>query len=162
MTPEQAKTVADFLLPQMELEIGTTAKVLAAVPDDRKDYTPHEVCMNAGALAQHLALGDLWFLDCVINGHTLAMPDPTEKPAAELAADYTANAKERIETIRGLPGEHLAKDFQFFTWTVPCITILQLMQKHSVHHRGQLSVYLRPMGAKVPAIYGGSADEPMS
>jgi uncharacterized damage-inducible protein DinB len=43
----------------------------------------------------------------------------------------------------------------------PAATYLGLLIKHSVHHRGQLSAYLRPMGGKVPAIYGGSADEPM-
>jgi uncharacterized damage-inducible protein DinB len=44
----------------------------------------------------------------------------------------------------------------------PAVVYLQLMVNHSIHHRGQLSAYLRPMGAKVPAIYGGSADEPIT
>jgi uncharacterized damage-inducible protein DinB len=47
-------------------------------------------------------------------------------------------------------------------FNLPRVTYLQFMQKHMVHHRGQLSAYLRPMGAKVPSIYGGSADEPMT
>ena len=61
-----------------------------------------------------------------------------------------------------MPGEKLAKDTPFFAgMELPNVIYLGLMNRHGVHHRGQLSTYLRPMGAKVPGIYGPSADEPM-
>lgn len=65
-----------------------------------------------------------------------------------------------IASLKGLSAEHLAAPVQFFHMTMPAVVYLNFMLLHSAHHRGQLSAYLRPMGAKVPSIYGGSADEP--
>lgn len=162
MTPEEAKIIANFLLPQIQQEVQTTAKLLAAVPDDRKDYCPHQTCMNAGDLAAHLATADLWFLGGVAKGEFGAYPDALTAPSAELASIYTQKAAEVLAEIAKLDGEALAKPVQFYHMTMPNVVYLQFMQKHSVHHRGQLSAYLRPMGAKVPSIYGGSADEPFT
>ena len=161
MTPDQDTVIAGFLIPQIEQEVQTTARVLAAVPDDKKDYTPHGTCMKAGDLAEHIAGADLWFLEGVVAGAFGEFPAPTGLPTAELAAQYTAKATAVIEKIKGLSGQDLAKPVQFYHMTLPNVAYLQFMQKHSVHHRGQLSAYLRPIGAKVPSIYGGSADEPV-
>ena len=162
MTPEQAGTVAAFLLPQIKEEIETTTRVLAAVPDDQKTYTPHEVCMKAGDLAEHIAASDMWFLEGVIAGEFGPFPEASGKPSAENANTYKTRGLELLEKVKGLSDDHLAKPVTFFSWTLPNVTFLQFMIKHSVHHRGQLSSYLRPMGAKVPSIYGGSADEPFT
>ena len=162
MTPEQASCIAAFLVPQIEQEIETTAKVLAAVPDDRRDYSPHPTCMKAGELAAHIAGADIWFLEAIIAGSFGPYPEASNKSAAELVADYKTRAMELLAQIKGLTGEHLVANVTFHTWVMPNVTFLQVMQKHSVHHRGQLSDYLRPMGAKVPSIYGGSADEPLT
>jgi len=63
--------------------------------------------------------------------------------------------------IRAMPGEKLAKPVTFFgMFNFPVAAYLGFMNNHSIHHRGQLATYLRPMGAKVPSIYGGSYDEP--
>lgn len=160
MTPEQASIVAEFLLPQVEQEVQTTSRVMSAVPDDKKDYKPHQTCMDAGTLVGHMAASDIMFLEAVVNAEfgTPSRP-PADKTTAEIAADYGARAAELLAQIKDLSGEHLAKPVTFYAWTLPCVAFLQFMQKHSVHHRGQLSAYLRPMGAKVPSIYGGSADE---
>jgi uncharacterized damage-inducible protein DinB len=56
----------------------------------------------------------------------------------------------------------LVKQVKFYVFDYPLLVYVQFMLSHTIHHRGQLSVYLRPMGAKVPSIYGGSADEPMT
>ena len=162
MTPEQASTIAGFLLPQIEQEIQTTARVIAAVPDDKKDYCPAPKCMTASILAEHLLGADMWFLESVLNGAFGAHPETKERSSAELAAEYARRGAELIGKIKQLSGEQLAKDVKFHTMTLPNVTYLGIMQKHSVHHRGQLSAYLRPMGAKVPSIYGGSADEPLT
>jgi uncharacterized damage-inducible protein DinB len=162
MTPNEAKIIADFLIPQIEHEVQTTARVIAAVPDANKAYCPHETCMKAGDLAAHIAGSDVWFLQGVLNGSFGAFPEPSTAPAADLAAQYVAKATDILAQIKNLSGEDLVKDVQFHHMTMPNVTYLQFMQKHSVHHRGQLSAYLRPMGAKVPGIYGGSADEPFT
>jgi uncharacterized damage-inducible protein DinB len=162
MTPDEAKIIAGFLLPQIEHEVQTTARVIAAVPDDRKSYCPHETCKQAGDLAVHLAGADIWFLEGVLNGEFGAYPEPSTAPMAELAAQYQQKATEILGKIKNLSPEQLVKDVQFFHMTMPNVHYLEFMQKHSVHHRGQLSAYLRPMGAKVPSIYGGSADEPFT
>jgi uncharacterized damage-inducible protein DinB len=166
MTPQEARIIADFLIPQIEQEVQTTAKVLAAVPEDKKDYTPESKCetkcMTAGELARHIAETDLWFLEGIIKGEFAQEPPVTNGPIAEMASNYTRRANELLAQVKQLSPDHLAKGVEFFTWTLPNATYLQFMQKHSVHHRGQLSAYLRPMGAKVPSIYGGSADEPFT
>jgi uncharacterized damage-inducible protein DinB len=166
MTPQEARIISDFLLPQIEQEVQTTTKVLAAVPEDKKDYTPESKCdtkcMTAGELVRHIAGTDLWFLDGIINGEFAQEPPVSGGPIADIAANYQHRAGELLAKLKQLPAEHLAKDVQFFMWNLPNATYLQFMQKHSVHHRGQLSAYLRPMGAKVPSIYGGSADEPFT
>jgi uncharacterized damage-inducible protein DinB len=166
MTPEQASIIAEFLLPQIEQEVQTTAKVLAAVPEDQKDYTPESKCntkcMTAGELVHHIAGSDLWFLEGIANGKFAEDQAPSTGSIAEVAANYQARAAELLGKIKQLPADHLAMDVQFFTWNLPNATYLQFMQKHSIHHRGQLTAYLRPMGSKVPSIYGGSADEPFT
>jgi len=82
------------------------------------------------------------------------------KDTAALASWYDSNLAAGIQKIKSLSGEQLAKSLPFFGMELPTVTYIQFLIKHSVHHRGQLSAYLRAMGSKVPSIYGGSADEP--
>jgi uncharacterized damage-inducible protein DinB len=164
MTPNEARIIADFLLPQIEQEVQTTARVIAAVPDERKDYCPHDTCMKAGVLAQHIATADTWFLESVAAGQFGAYPKDAESAvsSAELAKQYTETMLALAAKVKQLSDEDLAKPVTFYHMTMPNVVYLQFLQKHSVHHRGQLSTYLRPMGSKVPSIYGGSADEPFT
>jgi uncharacterized damage-inducible protein DinB len=164
MTPTEAKVIADFLLPQIEQEVQTTARVIAAVPDENKDYSPHDTCMKAGTLAQHIALADTWFLESVAAGEFGAYPSDTEMPSssAEVASQYSDKMLGLAAKVRQMSGEDLARPVTFYHMTMPNVVYLQFLQKHSIHHRGQLTAYLRPMGAKVPSIYGGSADEPFT
>ena len=162
MTPEQAKTVADFLVPMLTMESRSTNRVLSAVPDDKASYRPADKNMSAEELAAHLGLVEIWFLEGIVNGE-FAVPGgemPKPKPS-EVAALHREKVPALIEQIKQLSGEHLAKTAQFYTFNLPIVQYIQFSMVHSVHHRGQLSVYLRPMGAKVPAIYGSSADEAM-
>jgi uncharacterized damage-inducible protein DinB len=166
MTPQEARIIADFLVPQIEQEVQTTARVLAAVPEDKKDYTPESrcetKCMTAGELVRHIAETDIWFLEGIIKGEFSQEPPVSSGSVSQIAADYPKRMNELLAQVKQLSPDQLAKGVQFFTWNLPNATYLQFLQKHSVHHRGQLSAYLRPMGAKVPSIYGGSADEPFT
>ncbi len=164
MKPEQAMGLFQFLLQSIETETQVTHKVLAAVPDDKGSYTPHPTSMTALELASHTATSELWFIDGVVNGK-FADPDPADKDrfkkASEVVAYYDKAMPEAIAKLKTLSAEQLAAPIAFFGgMNLPAVVYLNFLVVHSAHHRGQLSTYLRPMGAKVPSIYGGSADEP--
>jgi uncharacterized damage-inducible protein DinB len=159
MTPEAAKGLLDFLLPQIQEEFNTTRNVLAAVPADRCSYQPSERCMTALQLATHIAGSEAFFLRGVANGAFEWKPVEFQTPA-EVLAFYDETVPALIAQVGAVPAEKLAEPVTFAVWTQPAVTFLNLHLKHGVHHRGQLSAYLRPMGAKVPSIYGPSADTP--
>jgi uncharacterized damage-inducible protein DinB len=121
--------------------------------------------MNADTLAWHIASSEMWFMDGVLAGQFTFGGDPGRpegiNTGTEIAAWYEKEFADHVARLEAMSGEDLVKDVQFAMFNDPAVTYLSFAIRHSVHHRGQLSAYLRPMGAKVPAIYGGSADEPM-
>ena len=164
MQPDQARFLLDFLLPRLKSEKATTMKILSAVPPDRGDYRPHSRSMSSLELSQHIATTEMWFLDAIID-HVFKEDDspmPSElRPGADIARWYDENFAQRLPRLEALSGEHLATPVNYIgLLNDPAVTYLNFAICHSVHHRGQLSAYLRPMGAKVPAIYVESADEP--
>jgi uncharacterized damage-inducible protein DinB len=166
MTPEQAQSLTAFLIADYEHESGTTRRVLGAVPAGQENYSPDLRSMNALKLTWHLASADDWFLRSIARG--AFTPEPTEVPesiqtTADVAAWYDSHIGASIAGVKAMPGEDSAKVLDFFgMMQMPAVVFLQLCIKHSVHHRGQLSAYLRPMGGKVPGIYGPSGDTPVS
>lgn len=167
MTPEQAKTIADFLLSTLDNEIPLTTGVLGAVPDGALDYRPDGVSKTALELVRHITLEDEWMLVGVANGAFGPMPDQTDTCGLMTPADAVATYTDRIPRaaarIRTMSGDELARTVDFLgVFQLPAVEFLSLMIRHSAHHRGQLSAYLRAMGGKVPAIYGPSADTQMA
>jgi uncharacterized damage-inducible protein DinB len=160
MNADQAKAVAAAIGQQLQNEWMTTYKVISAVPEGKKDYKPEPNSRSAWELATHIAGADIWFLEGVINGK---FADPSEKaPAPTIAgvADwYKKEFPNRLERALALDGNRLSQIIDFFGMKMPATQILIFTLAHMVHHRGQLSSYLRPMGGKVPSIYGGSFDE---
>lgn len=165
MLPEEAVFLREYLLPQLRSEQAVTRRVLAAVPPGRGDYRPDPTSRNATRLAWHIAGTEMWFLDGVIHRQFRDeewTPDPTATGPV-IAAWYEAEGSRRVAQIEALPGEQLAAPADWLGLrNDPAVTYLSLAIRHTVHHRGQLSAYLRPMGARVPAIYVESADEPFS
>jgi uncharacterized damage-inducible protein DinB len=168
MNQDQAKFLADYFANMMEEEGKTTAKVLAAVPDDRRDYKPDEKSRSAWELATHLATGDVWFLDSICDGAFNFDPEAENRMKAgfntikDVVAFYQREYPKRIQRLRSASPDQLAKVVDFFgMMKQPAVFFLGFANNHAVHHRGQLAAYLRAMGSKVPSIYGGSADEPM-
>ena len=164
MTAEEARFLLNYLLPAVESEYKTTRKVLAAVPADRQDYRPDPVSRNAFELAWHIASGEVWFLDGIVRGQFPTSEEPMP-PYINTVADILAWCEQSlpglIEQLKALTDEQLARPIPFFgIINEPAVAYLSFMLSHTVHHRGQLAVHLRPMGGKVPDIYGGSADEP--
>ena len=113
---------------------------------------PHE-------LAAHIALAEAFFLRGVING-AFEWKQLELKTPVEVLAYYDETVPPLMVQLAGLSGEKLAKNIAVASWDQPAVTYLSFDMSHGIHHRGQLSAYLRPMGAKVPSIYGPSADEP--
>ena len=165
MEPDKAKIFRDAYVAQLKFEHTATKRCIAAIPDGKGEYAPHPTSMTADTLAWHIASSEMWFMDGVLNGQFTFGGDGGRpeglKTGAEIAAWYENAFAEHIARVEAMSGEQLAKDVQFAMFNDPGVTYLSFAIRHSVHHRGQLSAYLRPMGAKVPAIYGGSADEPM-
>ena len=163
MTPDSARQIAQFLVANVEAEIPITTGVFAAVPVDHLGYRPHPASKSALELLRHLTLEDEWFLNCIADGAFGAFPDESDACGIMTPADAIAEYKRRlpaaVQRIRALPGDALTRELDFFgAMKMPAVSFLSLMLRHSIHHRGQLSAYLRSMGAKVPGIYGPSAD----
>src|SRR5258708_10116030 len=160
MSPENAKVIADFIAGTLANEYQTTRRVLAALPDDQMSYQPHEKGFAAGALAWHIATADVYFLKSIADGE-FVMPEKMECPktVAEILAYYDKHVPPQLERVKNLSPEHAAKVLSFAVFTFPAVVFMNLANSHSIHHRGQLSAYIRAVGAKVPKIYGKSADE---
>ena len=168
MNAEHARLLALQFVGLMESEVPTTCKVLASVKDDTRDYKPDAKSRSAWELATHIATSDSWFLDSIINGSFAFDPAAAKQAEAQfktpgdVVAFYKEAVPSRLATIKSLSDDHLTREVDFFgMMKQPAVTYLGLANNHSVHHRGQLAAYLRPMGSTVPSIYGGSADEPM-
>jgi uncharacterized damage-inducible protein DinB len=169
MNADQAKFLVEYFASMMEQEGKTTAKVLAAVPDGKRDYKPDDKSRTAWELATHIATADVWFLDSIIKG-SFVFDEEAEKRAAsqfssiqQVVDFYNREFPAKLRQLRGLPPEKMTQIVDFFgMMKQPTVAYLGIANNHGIHHRGQLAAYLRAMGSKVPAIYGGSADEPMN
>jgi uncharacterized damage-inducible protein DinB len=165
MTPEQAHFLLhEVYLPQIHNEHKTTCRLIEAIPADRLDYKPDEKAKSAWDLACHLASSEIFFMTGSASGvfdrAAGAIPESVKTPA-ELSAWYRENHAKAAARLAETSDADLTKTLTFAIFTFPAIFYPGMMINHSVHHRGQLSTYLRPMGSKIPRIYGGSADEPM-
>lgn len=156
MTQENAKIIADYLLGQTEYEMAATRRVLSAVPPDA-NYKPSDKCMSGLELAGHIAASEVFFLSGIVNGKFEWAP-PEFKTPAEVLTYYEQKTPELITAARALPGAKLTDTLSMGPMNLSGLDFLALNLKHSIHHRGQLSAYLRPMGSKVPSIYGPSGD----
>jgi uncharacterized damage-inducible protein DinB len=153
-------------LPSLKNEHRVTRKIIEAIPAGQGDYRPDEISKTALELAWHIASAENFFLDAVAAGefHPAGgkMP-PSIGNAADVAAWYGEAFQTNFDRVAKLSSEQLLKVLDFRgIFQYPAVTYLQFAINHSIHHRGQLSVYLRPMGAKVPSIYGESYDDAQS
>ena len=152
-----------FLIPGVEREIPTTKKVLAAVPNDKLSFVLGEKGRTAKELMWHTIESDIWFAEGIAAGEFAQSESKNPAPATvqEMTAKYESGMGAGMAKVKAMTGEQLAKPISFFgIMELPAVMYLQFLSNHSIHHRGQLSTYLRAMNAHVPSIYGGSADEP--
>ncbi len=162
LTPEFAAGLRAMMLDGIAREAEITKRVIGAVPDAKSEYRPDPNARTAKELAWHIANTDVQFLDGIADLQ-FKMESPEHKPetSAEVVAWYDENMKRGIERVQALTAEQLTTPVEFFgVFNLPAVAYLGFLNNHSIHHRGELATYLRPMGAKVPSIYGGSYDEP--
>lgn len=164
LTPEFAAGFCQLMLDGVTRELEITKKVLSAIPDAKSDYRPDPNARSAWELAWHLANTDVQFLDGIADlQFSMETPDPENKPknVAELVSWYDRNFRRAADRVRALTPEQLVTPIEFFgVFNFPAVFYLSFLNNHSIHHRGALVTYLRPMGSKVPSVYGGSYDEP--
>jgi len=156
------------LLPEFDEEMRKTRKILERVPNDKLDYKPHEKSMTLGRLSTHIAELPTWAVTA-IDQDVLDM-QPGYKPhiatsQAEVLEIFDKNTATAREKIAGVTDETWN---QIWTFKFQGKTMMELpraavvrnvVMNHIIHHRGQLSVYLRLNEVQVPGMYGPSADE---
>jgi uncharacterized damage-inducible protein DinB len=162
ITPEFALGLREMMLDGVTRELEITKKVLSAIPDAKADYQPDPHARSAWELAWHIANSDVHFLDSIADlAFKMDTPEHKPKNIAEVVAWYDQNFKRAVDRVRAMSPQQLLTPINFFgVFNFPAVLYLTFLNNHSIHHRGELATYLRPMGSKCPSIYGGSYDEP--
>ncbi len=164
--------IREALLPEFDQEMAGTRKVLERCPEDKYGWKPHPKSFSMGSLATHIANNPSWGADVISKDSfdvaPVGAPPYKEDPAAtraELLAKFDANAAAMRAALAGASDEDLMKEWSLLAggkvlFTMPRIVCLRsFVMNHGVHHRAQLTVYLRMNDVPVPALYGPSADE---
>jgi uncharacterized damage-inducible protein DinB len=169
---EENMKISDALLPELDQELANTRKCLARIPDDKFSYKPHPKSFTMGALAMHIATMLEWGAMTIESDNFDYAPvggepyvAPVAKTNAELLAMFDGAGAKFRAALAGADNETLMKPWSLLAggktiFTMPKVAVLRgMIFNHSVHHRGQLTVYLRMCDIPVPAVYGPSADE---
>lgn len=160
--------IVDPMLLEFDRECATTRKVLTRVPEDKLGWKPHERSMTLGQLAWHVASIPGWVgATVLLPGFDLAQGGMPAAPqtAAEMVAFFdqaVASCKEalaQLDNEKAMAEWTLSKGGQAIVTFPRVAYVRNILMNHSVHHRGQLSVYLRLLDVPVPSIYGPSADD---
>ena len=163
LQPDQANFLLHGMyLPGLKNEHRLTKSVIEAIPIDKGDYRPDPNSRSAMDLAWHIVSTEMRFMEAVAAGDFDLSPRPLPnsiKNSSDLTGWYTKEFESHFDNLAKLSNEQLLKIVDFRgLFQLPAVMYLGFLLHHSIHHRGQLSTYLRPMGAKVPAIYGESCD----
>ncbi len=162
ISPEQASFLLHFYLPAVKNEHRATRSVIEAIPQSNADYRPDPNSKTAMEIAWHIVAAEHRFYSGIINGAfdftPIHRPDDVRTPA-QIAEWYGASFAQNFDQFPNLTGEQLAKIVDFRgAFQLPAVAYLRFTLHHTIHHRGQLTTYLRAMGGRVPAIYGESYD----
>ena len=163
--------LTEFFREQLDREVERSRKALEQVPDGQYQWKPHERSMVFGYLADMVATMPTWVAMEIDRDELDIAPaegQSTKKAPKETSADLVkaldeAAAEARM-ALEKTTDEHLETDWKLLArgnvvWRASRKEVIQDTINHWAHHRGQMTVYLRLMGAKVPALYGPSADE---
>lgn len=164
--------IRDALLPEFDQEMASTRKVLERCPEDKYGWKPHPKSFSMAGLATHIANMAGWTVDTIekdsFDVAPPGAPPYKEEPAAsrqDLLAKFDRNVIAARAALAGVSDEHMAKNWSLLAggetlFSMPRIACIRsFVMNHCIHHRAQLTVYLRLNDVPVPAIYGPSADE---
>lgn len=163
LTPENASFLLnEIFLPVLEREQPTTRQVIEAIPDKGVDYRPDAVSKTSIELAWHIVAAEKRFLEGIVNGEfnfaAITRPENV-RTGADIGRWYGGMVASVLPRLHQMTPQQLTRSIDFRRiFQAPAIMFLQTSLNHSIHHRGQLSAYLRAAGGKVPAIYGESYD----
>lgn len=159
---EPAIHLADF-----DQEMETTRRMLERVPSDRGEWKPHEKSFPLGHLAQLVAGMPFWIAQTLRNPDLdlSANPGYTMEKTETLLGVFDKGVREARQALEEVVGGALDEPWSLkmgdqVLFTQPRAEVVRTHLRHLVHHRGQLSVYLRMVDVPVPQIYGPTADEP--
>ena len=141
-------------------EAKTTHKVLSRIPDE-STYKPDPKSRTAQQIAWQIVGEERYIIDALESGKAGAWkPVPMPSSAKAVAEEYARQSADVIARWKKLPDDKWSGSLDFLGSQRPASDMAWSFLFDIVHHRGQITTYLRPMGAKVPQIYGPSADEP--
>lgn len=163
--------IVDSILPEFDQEMKITRTLLERVPEDRPDWKPHAKSTALGQLATHIARLPTFAttivstpeFDMVASG---APPTPAFVSTAELVSRFDDNVRTARRALAGASDDEMRTMWTFRAGertiaSLPRMGMLRVLcLNHMIHHRGQLSVYLRLNDVPLPSIYGPSADTP--
>lgn len=164
--------IADALLPEFDHEMATTRKCLERMPEDQATWKPHAKSFDLGRLCLHLAELPGWATMAMTTTEMNFNPPggkPYEPTKYESKAQVMKMFEQNVAAARDALGKASDADYMVgwtlksgeeSYFTLPRVAVVRTwMMNHLIHHRGQLTVYLRELGVPVPSIYGPSADE---
>ena len=140
-------------------ESNTTHKVLARIPEG-SDYRPDPKSRTAHEIAWQIVCEEKMIIEALETGKAEWAPPPMPKSMKKVLEAYDAQSAKMADRWRDLPAERWNGTLEFFGSERPASPMAWNFLFDIVHHRGQISTYLRPMGSTVPQIYGPSGDEP--
>lgn len=163
--------IRKLLLAELNREVDRSRRALEQVPEEKYDWKPHEKSMIFGYLANMVAIIPSWIVMQVTKNeldiapaHGSSVAQEPKKTSAALIVALDKAAADARDALERTTDEHLKTTWQLkargeVVQEAPRYEMIQDTINHWAHHRGQMTVYLRLMGAKVPALYGPSADD---
>ncbi len=169
---ETSMKMTEFLRAELNREVERSRRALEQAPEGKYDWKPHEKSMIFGYLANMVATIPMWITMQINQAELDVAPAPGESKMEQKRMDTSAELIEALDkaaagarsAFEHTTDEHLKTNWKLLAhgqvvMEAPRYEMIQDTINHWAHHRGQMTVYLRLMGAKVPAIYGPSADD---
>ena len=158
-------TLREFLQSRRKAEYPVFIKVLNALPRERFDYSPHERSPSAGQIVWILALETKACCDLIDAGRVNWKPDPLPTDPEVILSTFRRHCADLDDRMERLDDDAWKRKVQLLVndqvfREAPLGEFLWYIFFDAIHHRGQLSTYIRPMGGQVPSIYGPSGDDP--
>jgi uncharacterized damage-inducible protein DinB len=160
-------TISETLLPEFDEEMKTTRRVIERVPSEKGDWKPHEKSFSLAHLTQLVATMPGWVTK-IVNGQDINLSEGagySNQSTASLLEQFDKHVGEARAAIAEADDDQYAKPWSLkmgdkVLFSLPRSVVTRQTINHLVHHRGQLTVYLRLVDVPVPSIYGPTADEP--